>query len=152
AEEPAIEEPAIEDTAASIGTADTALWADLRDVVEAEVAPQVTELPDTDLSLVERQSEIEVPRRPSAETPAEIESVLDAAFGELGKAPKRISAEQIQRPAIDRAPIESEPEVPIIVAPSAPIKVEKKAPEVKAPEPPKVTKPVEAKASETKAP
>jgi hypothetical protein len=74
AEESTAEESTAEETAATIGTADTALWENLREVVEAEVAA----VP---------------PRRPSAETPAEIDSVLDAAFG-------------VERPAGERAPIE----------------------------------------------
>jgi len=85
----------------------------------------------------------------SSETPAEIDSVLDAAFGEIEKhaapaapaktsrpapvksgAPKSVPPEQVVRPAIDRAPIESEAEEPISPAPPA-------TPLRKSPEPPK---------------
>ncbi len=108
-----------EPSTAAIGTADTALWEDLRDVVEAEVAPQIQAQVQPPVQ-PPVQPVVEPPRRPSAETPAEIDSVLDAAFGDFPKkaAPKRVSTEQIERPVIDRAPIEDEP--PVSAAPAAP--------------------------------
>src|SRR5580704_13724165 len=112
-----------EQSTAAIGTADTALWEDLREVVEAEVAPQIqAQAPPPVQPPVQPPPKpvAEPPRRPSAETPAEIDSVLDAAFGDFPTkaAPKRVSTEQIERPAVDRAPIENEPAV--IAAPPAP--------------------------------
>ncbi|HTA73675.1 MAG TPA: hypothetical protein VK733_05335 [Gemmatimonadaceae bacterium] len=112
-----------EQSTAAIGTADTALWEDLREVVEAEVAPQIqAQAPPPAQPPVQPPPKpvAEPPRRPSAETPAEIDSVLDAAFGDFPTkaAPKRVSTEQIERPAVDRAPIENEPAV--IAAPPTP--------------------------------
>jgi hypothetical protein len=112
-----------EASTATIGTADTALWEDLREVVEAEVAPQIqAQAPPPVQPPVQPPPKpvAEPPRRPSAETPAEIDSVLDAAFGDFPAkaAPKRVSTEQIERPAVDRAPIENE--APVIAAPPAP--------------------------------
>jgi hypothetical protein len=111
-----------EQSTAAIGTADTALWEDLREVVEAEVAPQIqASAPPPVQPPVQPPAKpvAEPPRRPSAETPAEIDSVLDAAFGDFPTkaAPKRVSTEQIERPAVDRAPIENE--APVIAAPPA---------------------------------
>ncbi|HZS58697.1 MAG TPA: hypothetical protein VFA43_05470 [Gemmatimonadaceae bacterium] len=62
-----------------IGSADTALWADLRDVVEAHAPPEKPT----------------APRRPSAETPAEIDNLLDATFGGIPveeKEPEEVAA------------------------------------------------------------
>jgi len=77
---------------ADIGSADTALWEDLRDVVEAQPAQPAEPAP---------------PRRPSSETPAEIDSMLDAAFGDIKTPPLRKSkpVEQVERPTGEQAPI-----------------------------------------------
>ena len=123
--------PEGEEGAAAIGTADTALWEDLRDVVEAEVsgvAPsepsgfellQGVELPQN----MEPPANIDLPRRVSAETPAEIASVLDAAFGDIGLGPKKAPIEQVQRPTGEQAPIERQSgasaAAPMSAAPSA---------------------------------
>ncbi|HXB26349.1 MAG TPA: hypothetical protein VNV25_16555 [Gemmatimonadaceae bacterium] len=127
-----------EASTATIGTADTALWEDLREVVEAEVAPQIqAQAPPPVQPPVQPPPKpvAEPPRRPSDETPAEIDSVLDAAFGDFPTkaAPKRVSTEQIERPAVDRAPIENEPAV--IAAPAAPAPVAAKPVAPVAPKP-----------------
>jgi hypothetical protein len=99
-----------------IGSADTALWADLADVVDAEPVPPKVEHPH-----------VEPPRRPSAETPAEIDGVLDAVFGDI----------QIERPTGDVAAIEREP-----APPPAPAPIQVAPP--KPPEPVVAAKPVVA--------
>lgn len=93
---------------AEIGTADTALWADLREVVEAQVAPPKGAPPKVE------PPKVEPPRRVMSETPAEIDSVLEAAFG-------------VERPTADQAAIERDaPEPP----PRTPEPVVEKEPEV----------------------
>jgi len=137
-----------EPSTATIGTADTALWEDLREVVEAEVAPQIqaqVQPPVQPPVPPPVQAPAEPPRRPSAETPAEIDSVLDAAFGDFPTkaAPKRVSTEQIERPVLDRAPIENEPPPkpePVAAKPLAPV-----APKPPAPVAPKPAAPVAPK-------
>jgi hypothetical protein len=87
-------EPPADESSAAIGTADTALWEDLKDVVEAEIpaalpaepppppppAPAPAPKPVAPAASAP-PPRVSVPVRRSAETPAEIANVLDAAFG-----------------------------------------------------------------------
>jgi hypothetical protein len=106
--------------AAAIGTADTALWEDLKDVVEAETPapPPVVAAPPAPVPEVKAPPEkrVSVPVRRSAETPAEIANVLDAAFGgatHVHEAPAtepEVAAKEVAEPEVAEPEV-AEPEV-----------------------------------------